>query len=124
MYSVLRFTIDSARHEQLNALGEAMNALEPGRYQGPRPRRDGFAVELEASDVWGDHLAAIEHVLRAQAQVLRGAIALGARLTIDVAIDGDDLARTQVFLSLQTPPPVLAALAQANVALEVTVYRS
>ncbi len=120
---MIRFTVPSVQLPSLLAIGEAMNELEPDVYEGPRPRGDGFVCDLSRSDVWSDHLAAMKRFLERHQRALADAAGLGASLTIDVAVDGDDQARVKYLLAIHVPVELVTALAAARVALEVSLYR-
>jgi hypothetical protein len=123
LYSVLRFTIDRPRAGELLALGEAMNAVEPGIYEGPRRAGDGFACDIETSPLWADHVEGVRDFVKAHAASIRDAIARGARVTFDVAIAPEDQAAVRHALILVMPPAFLAELGSAGVGVEVTTYK-
>lgn len=123
MFSVVRFTTDAARVSDLLAIGEAMNAAEPDVYEGPRRAGDGFAIEIESSDRWADHAQAMLSFAELHAAAIRDAIARGARVTFDVAIDPEDQAAVDYALVVALPPPFVSTLAAAGIGLELTIYR-
>lgn len=118
MLTVLRCTTP---HDPtaLLAIGEAMNALEPGVSQ-PRARGDGIACELSRASDWGDHLAAIGRFLTRHEASIRRAAGLGA-VDIDVALGPEDLG-ARPWRSLGLPPVLAARIGALGVAFVVTVY--
>ena len=124
MYSVVRFTIDQGRVGELREVGEAMNQVEPGIFEGLRRAGDGFACEISTSDRWSDHVAALQRFVERHAAAIQGAVARGARVTFDVAIDADDQSAAHIALVLGFSPAILSELGAAGVGVEVTMYQS
>lgn len=123
MFSVVRFTIDAALVGELLALGDAMNAIEPGVYEGLRRAGDGFAVAIETSDRWAEHADELFDFVELHAASIRDAIARGARVTFDVAVDPEDQAAVEYAVVLGMPPAFVRELASAGIGVEVTIYR-
>jgi len=121
MYTVVRFTLDRARAQQLVPLGEKMNEADPGVFDGLRAKQDGFACEVERSDLWGDHYRAIRAFISLHRDRVRDAIALGADVTFDVAIDQEDRA-ARMALVLRCPPDLLADLSSCGASFELSIY--
>ena len=124
MYSVLRFTIERERVGELLAIGQAMNVVERGIYEGPRRAGDGFACDVARSERWSDHVGEVRELVRTHGPSIHEAVARGARVTFDVAIDADDQAAARMALVLGLPPAVLAELGAAGVGVELTLYQT
>ncbi len=63
MYTVVRFLREPFDQKLLESIGEGLNRLIPGTYDGIRARGDGFACDVSSSDLWFDHHAAIERFI-------------------------------------------------------------
>jgi hypothetical protein len=123
MLSVVRFTIDEAHLPDLLSVGEAMNVVEPGVYEGPRRAGDGFVVDIETSDRWADHAAAVLEFAEVHGESIRDAIRRGAAVTFDVAIDPEDRGAVRYALVLGMPRAFLSELGAAGIGVEVTIYK-
>ncbi len=123
MYSVIRFTTEAARVQDLLAIGEEMNQVEEGVFTGPRRAGDGFSCDIETSDLWAHHLEGVLDFLDVHASSVRRATALGAKVTFDVAIDPEDQAAQKHALILPADAELLAKLGNLGVNIELTIYR-
>ena len=120
MYSVLR-VLDPLNPQALVAIGESMNVVRPGSFTGLRRRGDGFSVDLSREDDWSIHSTAIEAALASLDAPLRAAGARGAKVMIDVAVDGDDRGE-RVWVSVWCGPDLAARLADLRITFMVTMY--
>ena len=123
MYSVVRFTIEKSQVKELLEIGAAMNDVEAGVFDGPRRAGDGFACDIESSDDWIDHVEEVEDFVGVHAASIRAAVALGATVAFDVAIDPEDQAAVKHALVLGAPVGFMKKLADLGVALEITIYK-
>jgi len=66
MYTVIRFcpANDSVSETVLRRTGEKLNRLRPGSYTGMGRLHKLFSVSVEDSELWWDHLAAMEAFLK------------------------------------------------------------
>lgn len=122
MLSILRFTIDEERVDDLLTIGNTIEAAEPNTVE-PRKLRDGFTCTIEDSDFWAHHLKELTAFVTKHATPIRDAIALGARVTFDVAIDPEDQRAQKHALLLLARAPFLALLGGVGIDLELSIYR-
>lgn len=120
MYSIFRFTADSARVADLNEVGRDMNNLSPGVYQRPRRAGDGFACDLSRSADWREHQKAAATFISLFLRHIRQAQALGAQTTVDMALGPEDLGVP--IKGLYFGSEFMNTLSSNAVALEVTIY--
>jgi len=122
MYTVARFLIGQEQLSALQAVGEKMNAVRPGIFQGLRSRGDGIAIDVADGSRWDDQSAAIISFVRELKEQIRTARRLGASVTIDVAVEPEDAGR--IPLVLRQEPELMQELASEGIALEVSIYVS
>ena len=121
MYTVVRFLSSATSREQHERIGDHLNVLIPGSYQGIRRAGDGFASEVATTGHWGDHrIAIIRFVLAGRAAIIE-ARRIGIEVCVDVAIEPEDRGRSSV-LSLYADPELIRTLGQSDMSLEVSVY--
>jgi hypothetical protein len=120
MYSIIRFTMEREKLCELEQLGMKMNEVRPGTFEGLRRRGDGFAVELLPDATWSEQRSSVLEFLVTLRNELSMAIALGARVTLDVAIEPEDYAHPGSSLLFDLH--LVRELATLGVELEVTVY--
>jgi hypothetical protein len=122
MYSVIRFTLPKERAHELVPIGERMNERQPGVFTGLRRAGDGFACDVSRADDWAAHVVAARELVGLHAEVIREAISIGARVTLDVALGDDDRKASSIALSIVCPPDLLCLLGEAHVVFVVSVY--
>lgn len=120
MYTVIRFVGASELQEELLAVGAQMNVVQPGVYEGPRARGDGFACDVSSDASWIEHESAIIRFLRDFATSVERAIALGARVEIDTAIEPQD--RKDLCLSIAMSHVFLGTVAATKASFEISIY--
>lgn len=122
MYTVIRFSAQTAPLSELSRLGLSMNLRRPDVFTGLRKRGDGFSCEVSSDKHWATHLSEIQRFIREFADVIGQALVSGASVTVDVAIEPEDREQGSVLV-LDWSPTVLSTIASAGVRLEVSVYR-
>jgi hypothetical protein len=122
MYSIVRFTLPKDRAHELIPIGERMNGREPNVFSGLRRAKDGFACEICSTDRLEDHLQDVEDFLCVHRASVDEAVALGATVTFDIALGGNDKPASAPYLSLPFQPEFLRLLAEAKARLEITLY--
>ncbi len=121
MYSIIRFTASPEMSKNIVAIGEAMNAVRPGVFTGPRRAADGFACSLATSSQWLEHREAITLFLREFAEPIRDSVQAGAAVTIDVAIEPEDRSEGTTLV-VRFDQVLMKLLASMDIALEVSYY--
>lgn len=122
MYTVIRFALARERAHELIPVGERMNETTAGVFEGIRAAKDGFACSVHDSDLWVDHQHAIASFISVHRKHIREAIALGAVVTVDVAVYAEDVSAQRLALCLNCPPDLVAEIASSGAALEVSMY--
>lgn len=122
MYTVIRFTGEPAFLTTLMKIGTAMNAIRPGVYSGLRKRGDGFACEVCADAEWGTHHAAILAFIDDFKEIIKQSTEAGSSVTVDIAVEPEELKTTRSIFVLHYEHSLLAALASCGAALEVSIY--
>jgi hypothetical protein len=121
MLTIIRVTAGRRKDlPDLEKIGLDMNRVKPGVYTGLRRRGDGFACDLSSSSDWQAHeRSALDFValFSSHLQTLRN---LGARVTVDMAIDLSDLKKP--IECVHFGGELLRALGDREIALEVTIY--
>ena len=122
MYTVIRFIGDSACLPRLMKIGAAMNEIRPGIYSGLRKRGDGFACEVCADAEWGKHHASILAFIADFKEIIKQSIEAGSSVTIDIAVEPEELKTDRRIFVLNYEHRLIAALASCGAALEVSIY--
>jgi hypothetical protein len=122
MYSVIRFTLPKERAHELLPIGARIDERQPGAFTGLRRAGDGFACDVSRAKDWTAHVAAARELVGLHAEVIRDAVSIGARVTLDVALGDDDRRASSIALSIVCPPDLLRLLGEANVVFVVSVY--
>jgi hypothetical protein len=121
MYSVVRFTASPPCLAALADVGTSMNAIRAGTYCGFRKAGDGFACTLSDSVDPEEHEIALRRFIDDFAEPLKAASALGASVTVDIAIEPEDRAGASVSV-LRWESEMLQTAGASGLALEVSVY--
>jgi hypothetical protein len=121
MYTVIRFTSILVEREDHERIGNQLNVLIPGSYQGIRRAGDGFSAEVAEDGSWREHRVAILNFIHAGWAAIIGARQVGIDVCVDIAIEPEDLAGIPVFV-LHADPELIRSLAEADVSLECSVY--
>lgn len=119
MYTVIRFMAEAPLVLDLLRIGEQMNVVRPGSYDGPRRRGDGFACSISSSRQWEDHEQAIMDFGRTFDHSILRAVDLGARVVVDVAIEAED---RESLCVLAFDNGFLRWITSASVSLEISAY--
>lgn len=120
MYTVVRVTGDAENLEKLAAVGESMNEVRPGIYEGIRRAGDGFACVVCDAGRWPQHDAAILKFVADFSAAFAQAAVAGGSITFDVAVEPED--RIGPILVVRGEASLLAALAERGIALEISIY--
>jgi hypothetical protein len=120
MYTIIRFTAPKEDVSSLEKIGMAMNEHQAGAYTGLRRAGDGFACELSSSSRWQDHQQKIVGFVDSFSQFIQEAHDAGASITVDVAVEPEDLTKGTHVLRLDDL--FLARLSDHHVALELSFY--
>lgn len=122
MYTVIRFVGESSCLPMLMKIGAAMNEIQPGVYSGLRKPRDGFSCEISSDADWGKHSSAILAFITDFRELIKQSIAGGASVTIDIAVEPEDVEARRPIFVLHYEPNFMTALASCGAALEVSIY--
>lgn len=121
MLTIMRVT--AGRKEDLPALeavGLDMNHVRAGTFSALRRRGDGFACDVSSSGDWRDHERAALEFLGLFSSHIEKVCLLGAKVTMDMAFDFADFKKP--IEGAHFGEPLLRALGERGVALEVTIY--
>jgi len=124
MYPVVRFASIQMSSDLCNRLGSELNSLRPVSYVGPRPKGDGFAVELSKTHSWDLQRSAILEFIRVASPVISNAQEQAINVSVDIAIEQHDVASQNVLVSIRLDPEFSRTLGAADVGLEFSVYRT
>lgn len=119
MYTVARFTTTRGDLEALHEVGNRVRQRRPTS-TSTRRAGDGFTSEICSDDAWNVHVSAIERFIEELADEVRDATAVGATVTIDVAVEPEDCLTTVTVLRLDER--LLRMLAECSASLELSVY--
>jgi hypothetical protein len=106
----------------LMKIGTAINEIRPGVYSGPRKPGDGFFCEISSDTGWGKHHAAIIAFITDFRELIKQSVEGGASVTIDIAVEPEDVEARRPIFVLHYEHNLLAALASCGVELEVSIY--
>ena len=120
MYSVLRFiTSDTSKLKKAVKIGEEINSLIPGKYDGLRKAGDGFACSASDNEDWTSHQTEIIEFLEKIGNPISVARSEGIDTVLDISV-GSDI-RT-LMSSYRFSEALLRALVESGVALEISIY--
>jgi len=122
MYTVIRFLAGPDCLPMLIKLGTEMNAIRNGIYTGLRKRGDGFSCELCSDKSWQTHQAKILAFVGDFGSMIKQSVAAGASVTLDIAVEPEDIEEHRPILVLRHSAELLSALSSCGVALEVSIY--
>ena len=119
MYSVLRFiTSDTSKLKKAVKIGEEINSLIPGKYDGLRKAGDGFACSASDNEDWTSHQTEIIEFLEKIGNPISVARSEGIDTVLDISV-GSDI-RT-LMSSYRFSEALLRALVESGVALEISI---
>ena len=121
MYSIIKFLVPLEKSTAIVKIGESMNRIRAGIFTGLRAKGDGVAFDLVDGGTWDDHVAKMKEFLTEFRAEIDAACAIGADITIDVAVWPEDLERVP-FVVVRQEPDLMRFLADHGVAIEVSVY--
>lgn len=122
VYTVIRFTGSGDKLPALEMVGISMNEKRPGVYEGIRAARDGFACGLSIAPEWEGHKRAVLCFLEEFSDQIIEARRAGVSLTVDVAVEPEDLKPCPQVRVLRGDPDFLASLSAKGVAIEISIY--
>lgn len=92
MYSVLRFIGGEAcTIEQLERIGNLLNASVPGAYGGPDRMEVRFSVTVSTAETWEDHEAAVIALLHSAEPAIREARLNDMTFELDTLVEPEDV---------------------------------
>lgn len=121
MYTVIRFETSPEHKDSARQLGEKMNTIKFGVYEGLNYWKSGFACSLSTDDSWDVHKREIHEFFFNFGKQIHEAKEMGFSVTCDVAVNSEDRQSSQIFV-LHNDVGFLDALASRGVALEVSMY--
>lgn len=120
MYSVLRFiTSDKSQLEKAVRIGENINYLIPGKYDGLRKAGDGFACSASDNVDWIQHQTEVVEFLRKIGNPITIARNEGIGLVLDISVESNI---STLMSSYQFSAAFLRTLVESGVALEISIY--
>lgn len=120
MYSVLRFiTSDISKLKKAGKIGEEINSLIPGKYDGLRKARDGFACSASDNKDWTNHQIEIIEFLQKIRNPIFGAKSDGIGIILDISLESDV---RSLISSYQFSETFLQTLVESGVTLEISIY--
>ena len=120
MYSVLRFiTPDTSKLKKAAKIGEEINSLIPGKYDGLRKAGDGFACSASDNEDWTNHQTEIVEFLQKIGNPISVARSEGIGIILDISVGSDT--RT-LMSSYQFNETLLRTLVESCVTLEISIY--
>jgi hypothetical protein len=122
MYTVIRFTADPSKIDEITSVGVAMNTVRAGIFAGLRKAGDGFACEVCADTNWEVHQQEILRFVTEFGEFIERALQLGASVTVDTAVEPEDRESAGAVLVLACKPDFLAALASKGLRMEISLY--
>lgn len=122
MYTVVRFTIDHLKMNEIADIGVSMNALRQGIFTGIRKAGDGFSCEVCTDTSWEVHVREILRFTSEFSEFIEKALRLGASVTIDAAVEPEDRESTGTVLVLACAPAFLEAIASRGLRMELSIY--
>jgi hypothetical protein len=122
MYTVIRFTIDSLKRDEIASIGVSMNTLRAGIFTGLRKAGDGFACEVCADASWEVHVREILQFAIEFGEFIERALRLGASITVDTAVEPEDRESAGGVLVLACTPTFLTTMASSGLRMELSVY--
>lgn len=122
MYTVIRVTADGARLEEFWAIGESMNEVRAHMFQGLRRAGDGFSCDICDDAHWSTHRTEILKFMDEFSISLQMAQTLGVSVTIDVAIEPEDIHESAPVEAIRCDSAFLRVLADRGVDLEFSMY--
>ena len=122
MYTVIRFLAGPDRLPMLIRLGTEMNAIRNGIYTGLRKRGDGFSCEICSDKSWQVHQTEIIAFVGDFGSIIKQSVTAGASVTLDIAVEPEDIEEHRPILVLRHGVELLSALSSCGVALEVSIY--
>ncbi|MBL9003860.1 MAG: hypothetical protein JNJ46_06420 [Myxococcales bacterium] len=122
MYTVIRFLGGLDRLPMLMKTGTEMNAIRNGIYTGLRKRGDGFSCEICSDKSWQMHQTEILAFMGEFGSLIKQSVAAGASVTLDIAVEPEDIEEHRPILVLRHGSDLLSVLSSCGVALEVSIY--
>lgn len=122
MYTVMRFSADTSTPEAvLERLGASVNLFVAGAFERLDHAGNRFSMSVSAADNWGAHVEAIKALVQELKDVIGEAQARGVSVTIDVAVEPEDL-NGKPLVSCEVSATLLHELAQHDVSIAFTFY--
>jgi|LSQX01.1.fsa_nt_gb hypothetical protein len=118
MYSVLRF---AGHADKLEELGQAVNSLVPGLYNGPDRRGGRFSCAISEGDTWEQHSDAIQRVLEQLTPAIKAGLSVGFIIQIDVAIEPEDY-NERWITELSLSSDMVRVLGEHRIRLNISIY--
>ena len=118
--SVFRFIIlDVSNIEKAKKIGEEINFLIPGAYDGIRKSGDGFSCSASDNEDWVEHQAEIVMFLRKIRNKIFSAKNSGINVVLDISVESNI---KNLLRSYQFNEAFLRELVDSGVVLEISVY--
>lgn len=119
MYTVVRFS--SASASKLEALGKALNVIEPATFDGLRGIAGRFSCFVCGSADWRDHEKAVTFFFTKFGSVMKKAAKLRSALNVDVALEPEDYAGRSLY-NVPVSSKFIARLHKYRASLTISVY--
>jgi len=118
MYTVVRILGPS---DATHRIGEILNNIQVGVYQGPRKAGDGFACSIAEDEDWCTHVGAALEFLERFWPALEMTQELGVSVEFDTAVEPEDLG--EHYLSLHIDGNLLRKIESIGATYTITFYR-
>lgn len=106
---------------QATRLGEDLNAVAPGAFDGLRRAGDGFAVSIDEDENWAEHRRKVREYINVVRDVILAGTATGFQVVIDTAIGPEDYAG-RLLTSFPLDSALLKACTDLGVEIEFSLY--
>ncbi len=123
MYTVFRFYLakeDHAEKETLLRVGDLVNEIRPGFFEGLNRDGSQFSGTISESDEWEHHIEAMQEFLDAMAPLLHSDRSVTGQF--DVAIDEEDRRRDDIITSYLVPRDLVGKMAELGVEIVFSMY--
>jgi hypothetical protein len=118
MYSVIRF---SGPQESLDLVGQKLNSIISGSYEGPDKVAGRFSCSVSTSDQWSVQLRAVIDWLTRADNVLNEARASGFDLEVDFAV-GPEEYQGRWLTEFRIDSELIAILLRYQIEFVISVY--